>query len=210
MRSLLLLPSVALIDPKLTVTVPPKITASTGMDAFTQVIEPYVSRYSNQLVDLFCREGIEKASRSLIRAYKDGNDLEARINMSWASLLGGLSLANAKLGAVHGFAGPIGGMFKASHGAICASLLPAVIKINVRALKAREPQSRKIDRFLEIAKIVTKKTNSEIDDGITWLEKLKEELHIPRLSELGIKQKDFSEIINKARKSSSMRGNPIA
>jgi alcohol dehydrogenase class IV len=209
MRNPWLLPSVALVDPQLTVNLPPKITASTGMDAFTQVIEPYVSRFSNQLVDLYCKEGIEKAAKSLLKAYQYGENQEARTNMAWVSLLGGLSLANAKLGAVHGFAGPIGGMFKAPHGTICASLLPAVIEINVRALREREPQNQKIARFEEIAKIITQEPHAKIGDGIEWIKKLKEKLQIPKLSEFNIHKQDFSEIISKSKRSSSMKGNPI-
>ncbi|HEY59687.1 MAG TPA: iron-containing alcohol dehydrogenase [Anaerolineae bacterium] len=209
MRNPWLLPSVALVDPQLTVSVPPKITASTGMDAFTQVIEPYVSRFSNQLVDLYCKEGIEKAAKSLLKAYEYGDNQEARTNMAWVSLLGGLSLANAKLGAVHGFAGPIGGMFKAPHGTICASLLPSVIEVNVRALREREPQNQKVARFEEIAKIITQDSHAKIRDGIEWIKKLKDKLHIPQLLEFNIHKRDFSEIISKSKRSSSMKGNPI-
>ncbi len=122
LRSPLMLPSVALVDPELTYTLPPAITASTGLDALTQLIEPFVSVKANPLTDAICREGIRHAARSLRRAYENGADQEAREGMSLASLFGGMALANSALGAVHGFAGPLGGMLHAPHGAICAKL----------------------------------------------------------------------------------------
>lgn len=132
MRNVFLLPEVAIVDPELTHGVPRKITAVTGMDAFTQVIEPYVSRYSNSMVDIFCKDAIPKAASYLIRAWKDGNDCEARENISWVSLMGGLALANAKLGAVHGLAGPIGGIFRAPHGGFVKQLLGQSLIRDVR------------------------------------------------------------------------------
>ncbi len=128
LRDARMIPDIALLDPELTISVPPAVTASTGMDALTQVLEPYVSRFANPMTDLFCVEGIRCGSRSLRIAYHDGGNIEARTDMAWCSLLGGLALANGKLGAVHGFAGPLGGMFKAPHGAVCARLLPGVAR----------------------------------------------------------------------------------
>jgi alcohol dehydrogenase class IV len=135
MRSNFMLPAVALVDPQFTLGLPSEVTATSGMDAFIQVIEPYVCNTPNPMVDMFCRDAIPRAARYLLKAYEVGSDEEARINMSWVSLLGGMSLANAKLGAVHGFAGPIGGMFDAPHGAVCAALMPAVMQVNSELLK---------------------------------------------------------------------------
>ncbi|HTX78048.1 MAG TPA: iron-containing alcohol dehydrogenase [Longilinea sp.] len=209
MRSAYILPRVALVDPELTYGLPPRLTANTGMDALTQVLEPYVSLKANSMVDMFCREGMKRAARSLEKAYHDGSDRQARIDMSWTSLLGGLSLANAGLGAVHGFAGPIGGMFHAPHGAICASLLAPVTAMNVKALALRAPGEPALERYHEIAKILTGKDSASIKDGIDWLQSLKDALEIPGLSEYGIAEENFSEIIDKALVASSMRGNPI-
>ena len=111
LRSPLMLPRVALVDPALTYSMPPAITASTGLDAFTQVLEPYVSHLANPLTDTLCREGLMRAAIALPRAFEDGGDVEAREDMALASSSAGLALANAKLGAVHGFAGVLGGMF---------------------------------------------------------------------------------------------------
>ena len=119
-----MLPRIAVIDPELTLDLPPAITASTGLDALTQLIEPFVSSRANPMTDVYCREGMSRVAKSLRRAFAHGESIEARTDMSFASLLGGLALANAGLGVVHGFAAAIGGMFVAPHGAVCAALLP--------------------------------------------------------------------------------------
>ena len=160
MRNIMMIPDIAVIDPELTLTVPPSVTASTGLDALTQVIEPYLSKMANPMTDAICIEGINRGARSLRKAYQDGSDIDAREDMCLVSLFGGMALANAKLGAAHGFAGPIGGMFPAPHGVICAKLLPFVMKANVEALKEREPDSPLISRFLEVSKILTGKQNA--------------------------------------------------
>lgn len=210
MRSPLMIPKIALIDPLLTCSLSPEVTAYTGMDALTQVIEPYVSMKRNGFTDIFCMEGIKMAAKSLIRAYHDGNDTDAREDMSWVSLLGGLSLANAGLGMVHGFAGPIGGMFHAPHGAICASLLPAVVEMNIKALLIREPKNEALERYSEIASILSGKENVEISDAWMYLRNLISDLKIPGLRDYGIKKIHFDEIIGSAQNASSTKGNPIA
>lgn len=209
MRNAYLLPDVAIVDPELTYGVPRTITAVTGMDAFTQVIEPYVSRNSNPMVDMFCKDAIPKGASYLMRAWEDGSDHEARENISWVSLMGGLALANAKLGAVHGFAGPIGGMFHAPHGAVCAALLPSVMLVNVEALSRCENNSEKLSRYEDVARWVTGVENATIEEGIEWIASLCKNMKIPRLSELGIKKTHFTTIIEKSKNSSSMKGNPI-
>ena len=162
LRSPTMLPRLALIDPELTCSLPPELTASTGMDALTQVLEPFVSRFSNPFTDILCKEGMMRAARSLERAYQHGEDLTAREDMAFTSLLGGLALANAKLGAVHGFAGPLGGMIHGPHGAICARLLPFVMEVNVRALKDRAPESNALARYEEISRILTGKGSAKL------------------------------------------------
>ncbi len=209
MRNAYLLPDVAIVDPELTYGVPKTITAVTGMDAFTQVIEPYVSRYSNPMVDMFCKDAIPRGASYLMRAWENGSDHEARENISWVSLMGGLALANAKLGAVHGFAGPIGGMFHAPHGAVCAALLPSVMLVNVEALSRRQNNSEKLSRYEDVARWVTGVENAAIEEGIEWIASLCKNMNIPRLSELGIKKTHFTTIIEKSKNSSSMKGNPI-
>jgi alcohol dehydrogenase class IV len=120
-----------------------------------------------------------------------------------------LSLANAKLGAVHGFAGPIGGMFHAAHGAICASLLPAVMRVNIENLKNTEPKNTALMRYREIAVWLTNDQKAEVDDCIHFIEALCKNLKIPRLHEIGIMKEDFYLIVEKSKNSSSMKGNPV-
>ena len=209
LRSPLMLPRLAVVDPELTYSVPPAITASTGLDALTQVLEPYVCNQPNPMIDALCREGLGRAARSLRRAYENGNDADAREDMALVSLFGGLALANAKLGAVHGFAAPLGGMFSAPHGVTCARLLPYVMEANVRALQARMPDSPALARYDQAAQILTGKATACAADGVLWTQDLCEALNVPPLSGFGLAEQDFPSVVDKARKASSMQGNPI-
>ena len=186
LRSPLMLPKLAIIDPELTYDLPPALTASTGLDALTQLIEPYVSIRANPMTDAICREGLTRATRSLRRAFDDGHDKAAREDMAMASLFGGLALANAGLGAVHGFAAAIGGMFHAPHGAVCAALLPEVMEANQHAFK----------RYDEIV-------------SASWVRELRDHLQIPKLRSYGITEKDIPVICEKAAAASSMKANPV-
>jgi alcohol dehydrogenase class IV len=209
MRGPYMLPDLALIDPELTYSMPPGITAVTGLDAFTQLLEAFVSVHGNPMTDGICREGLQRAARSLKRVYLDGADVAARGDMCLASLFGGLALANAKLGAVHGFAGPLGGMYDAAHGALCAALLPFVMEANIRALESRIPDSLTLDRYDEVARLVTGLPAARAIDGIAWVRNLCVQLGIKPLAAYGIEEKDFTDIVAKACHASSMKGNPI-
>jgi alcohol dehydrogenase class IV len=209
MRSPLMLPAVALVDPELTLSLPPGVTASTGLDALTQCIEPFVSPKGNPLTDAVAREGIRRAAGALRRAYGDGGDLEVRTEMCVVSLCGGLALANAKLGAVHGFAAPLGGMFPIPHGVSCARLLPGVADANVRALRERAPRAPALARYDEVARLLTGRSDARAEDAAAWLRALVDELAVPRLSAYGFAERDASAVVAQARKSSSMQGNPI-
>ena len=209
MRSAWMLPAIALIDPELMMSMPPAVTASSGMDALTQVIEPFVCSRANAMTDVLAREGIQRAGRSLKEAYYNGANLAAREDMAWASLLGGLCLANAGLGAVHGFAGPIGGMFDAPHGAVCARLLPIVCAANVKALQERAPEHIALQKYQEIACMLTGKPDADINQGVYWLEELTADLKIPGLSAYGITMDSIPMIMEKSRAASSMKANPI-
>jgi alcohol dehydrogenase class IV len=188
---------------------PPAITASTGLDALTQVIEPYVSIGANPLTDAVCREGMQRAARSLQRAYENGTHAAAREDMAVTSLFGGLALANAKLGAVHGFAGPLGGMFPAPHGIICARLLPHVMETNVRALQTRQPDSPALRRYDEIAQLLTGQAAATAVDGVAWVQELCRALRVPPLADFGLTNEHFPIAVSKAKDASSMKGNPI-
>jgi alcohol dehydrogenase class IV len=209
LRSQLMYPTIAIVDPLLCRTLPPKVTAFSGLDAFTQLVEAFVSNKANPLSDGFCREGISRAGRSLLKAYKDGTDIEAREDMSLASFLSGLALDNSRLGAVHGFAGPLGGMINAPHGAICAALLSHVMAANVAALKKRAPESVFLKRFVEIGSLLGNRVRVEAADSPQWIKELSSQLAVPCLSSLGLKRMQFGELVVKAKKANSMKGNPI-
>ena len=209
MRSPLMIPRYAIVDPELTLTMPPEVTAATGLDALTQLIEAYITRNRNPATDGFCREGIAMAAVSLKKAYEDGSDLEARTDMSCAGLFGGIALANAGLGAVHGFAGPIGGMFNIPHGLICAVLLPHVYSANLRSGMTCGEDSDLGNRFKELAVLLTGRPDASKEDGALAIASLCEQLGVPRLSDFGIRRKDFPDIQRKAACSSSMKGNPV-
>ena len=209
MRSPLMLPNLAVVDPVLTYSMPPEITASTGLDALTQLMEAYVSHESNPLTDGICREGLQRAACSLKRAYEDGSDKTARENMSLASLFGGLALANAKLGAVHGFAGPLGGIFSAPHGFICGRLLPFVMEANVKSLRSRASDHEALARYDEVASIMTGNDTARAADGVEWVLNLCEQLKVPPLSTFGINEADIPMVVEKSKSASSMKGNPI-
>jgi alcohol dehydrogenase class IV len=209
LRSPLMLPRLAVVDPELTHSVPPEVTASTGLDALTQVVEPYVSKRANPLTDALCREGMRRAACSLQRAFDNGDDAAARKDMALTSLFSGLALANAGLGAVHGFAGPIGGMFPAPHGAVCGRLLPYVMAVNVRALKERAPESDALRRYDEIAQILTGDDSATADDGVTWVQALCDKLQVLGLASYGVTSEDFPALVEKATVAGSMKGNPI-
>lgn len=210
LRSPLMLPRLAVVDPELTHTVPPDVTASTGLDALTQLIEPFVCNSTTPITDALCREGIRRAALSLRRAYENGEDGEARENMALASLFGGFALANARLGAVHGLAAPLGGMFPAPHGAVCARLLPIVMEANVRAMLKRAPASPALMRYYEVAKLLTGKSSARAEDGVEWVRTLCADLRILPLANFGLTKPEIPAVVLQGQKASSMRGNPIA
>ncbi len=208
LRSLFMLPRLALVDSELTHGVPPSVTAATGLDALTQVMEPYVSNARGPLTDALALEGMRRAARSLARACADGSDADAREDLALASLFGGLCLANAKLGAVHGFAGPLGGALHAAHGALCARLLPEVMEANLAEARAASLRDV-VERYATVAIVLTGDANAVPEAGVLWVRELVEALAIPRLSSYGFSAKMASDLVERARVSSSMKGNPV-
>ncbi len=204
-----MLADIALVDPELTHSVPPSVTASTGMDALTQVLEPFVSHLANPLTDGMCAEGLRRAGRSLRTVYAEMDNAAAREDMALTSLLGGLALANAKLGAVHGFAGVLGGMYDAPHGAICAALLPPVMEANIKALQGREPENPALKRYEYAAQFLVFDRSASSQDAMDWISETSRLFGIPGLGAYGVREDDFPEIVEKSSASSSMKGNPI-
>lgn len=209
MRSRFMLPSLAVVDPELSYAMPAHLTASTGLDALTQLLEAFVSNSANPLTDGLCREGLSRAAGSLRRAFQDGGDAQARENMSLASLFSGLALANAKLGAVHGLAGPLGGMIPAPHGVLCGRFLPWVMTANIKALRKRAPGSPALGRYGEAARLLTGEKQCSAEDGAEWVRKLSHDLGLPSLKEFGLKETNFPEVVEKSMNASSMKGNPV-
>lgn len=200
LRSASMLPRLAIVDPDLTLDLPRPVTASTGLDALTQLIEPYVCLRANAFTDMLSLEGIRLAKEHLRQAYDEGGNRPARAAMSQASLHSGMALANAGLGAVHGFAAPIGGMFSAPHGAVCAALLPHVMRANLRALEERAPESPVLARY---------RTVLELTGGLEWIEETCRRLEVAPLGAYGITAEHFADIAEKAAQASSMKANPI-
>jgi alcohol dehydrogenase class IV len=215
MRHPFMLPSVAVIDPKLTLSLPRDVTAHTGLDALTQCIEPYVCCVPNPMVDAISMAGIVAGARALRRVVDVPDDLDAREQMCLCSYYGGLSLANAKLGAVHGFSGTLGGLLHAPHGAICAALLPHSWTVNLAALEGRvaaenpELAARAKARYLEVARAMTGDADATIQDGVDFLVDLVKHCDVPGLGSFGLKESDFDSVIEKSKQSSSMKGNCV-
>ena len=208
LRSPSMLARVALVDPELTVGCPPAVTASSGLDALTQCLEPFVSPFANPLTDGFCAEGLRRAGRSLRRAYTDGDDLAARTDMALCSLLGGLALANAKLGAVHGLAGVIGGLTGAAHGVSCATLLVPACSATIAALRAADAGHPALARYAEAGELLS--GTAGIDNLLSWLGETVRLLGVPSITELGVRPTDHERIAEQAAKASSTKGNPIS
>ena len=210
LRSPLMIPRVALVDPRLALSCPPAVTAASGLDALTQCLEPFVSIRANPLTDGLAAEGLRRAASGLRAAYADGGDLGARADMAMCSLLGGMALANAKLGAVHGLAGVIGGTAAVPHGVACAALLAPVVEANVRALRSVDPGDPALGRYTEAARLLTGRPTASIEYGVAWIRETIALLAIPSLATFGIGPEHAGDVAAKAAVSSSMQGNPIA
>ena len=216
LRSPLMIPRVALVDPLLTVSCPPSVTAASGLDALTQCLEPFMSIQATPLTDGLAREALRRAGTGLRAAYADGSDLAARADMALCGLLGGIALANAKLGAVHGLAGVIGGTADVPHGMACAALLAPVVEANVQALRPGGagrpglPAASVLDRYTEAVQLLTGDPAASIEDGLTWIRETLTLLQVPGLAAFGLGPQQADDITAKALTSSSMKGNPVA
>lgn len=209
LRSAAMLPRLALVDPELALGLPAAETAATGMDALTQLIEPYLSCRANPMIDALCRDGIGRVARALPQAVREPGDLAARSDLALGALYSGMALANSGLGAVHGFAAPIGGLFSAPHGAVCAALLAPVLRANLAALRKRAPQHPALGRMAEVARWVTGDMTAGADEAAVFCSALCCSLSIPRLGAWGVRAGDVALIVEKAAAASSMKGNPL-
>ena len=213
LRHASMLPRVALVDPELTLDLPPQITAWSGLDALTQLLEPYVSCRAQPLTDGLCLQGLELAAWALPRAYHEPRDLAAREAMCTASLMGGLALANAGLGAVHGIAAPLGGGYPAPHGAVCAALLPHIVATNIAALQQRDPDGPGLPRYERVAEVLLGRRTTEqrvlLADLVHYLHSLVAELAVPGLARYGLTEAAIPGLAQQAARASSMRANPL-
>lgn len=209
LRSPHLLARLAVVDPELTLDLPPAVTAATGLDALTQLIEPFVCTRANPLTDALCRDGIPRVARALPRAFHEPSHRGARTEMALGALYGGLALANAGLGVVHGLAAPLGGSFPSPHGAVCAALLPAAMTTNLRALRERQPDSPALARYAWIAQQLTGDPAASPEAGAEWIRALVRELRIPGLRQYGLREADFAGLATLAAAASSMKANPL-
>jgi alcohol dehydrogenase class IV len=212
-RSEHLLPRVALVDPELGVDVPPDVTARSGMDALCQCVEAYTSNSANPMTDPLALHGVALAGRSLRRAFDNGHDLDAREDMALAALLSGMALTNAGLGAVHGFAAPLGANFPAPHGTVCAALLPHVIAANINAMRAKDRGHPTLARYTTVGRVLARRPDlapeTALDAAVEETGRLVRDLRIPPLGAFGLTAADVPELVALARKSSSMRYNPV-
>jgi len=213
LRGAALIPRLALVDPALTDSLPPEVTASTGLDALTQCLESYLALKAQPVTDALALEGLNRAARSLVRAYRGGDAPEARDDMAVAALLSGICLTNAGLGAVHGLAAALGGKFPVPHGAACGRLLPYVFSENVRALAAEKTGQPVLVKCLRIAEIFLPEKrgneNERLGGLIDRLFELVEEMKIPRLSSYGVVEADLPALAEAASRSGSIRQNPV-
>ena len=212
LRSSTLLPRVAIVDPDLLKGLPQAAIAAGGLDALSQVLEPFLSVRANPFTDALAREGMERSARSLRRAWDQGMDSDGgvREDLAVVSLFGGLCLANSGLGAVHGIAAALGAQLQAPHGAVCGALLPATFEANWQALRQRDPHHPALARMAEVARLLTGDPDADAEAAATWLRDLKEALRVPGLARYGLTDSQIPVLVGAARKASSMRANPIA
>lgn len=209
-----LLPRVALLDPTLTRSLPPAVTASTGLDALIQLIEPYVSRRANPMIDALALAGIRRAARALPRAYADPDDAEARADMMLAALWSGMALAHCGLGAAHAIAGPLGGSFHIPHGMACAATMPHVMAANLAA--AAEPDRYRpeiVRRYADVARAMDlPEGRTELEsagDGVAKMRDLCRDLQVPLLRTIGVTAEAIPDLVTRAKRTSSMKSNPV-
>jgi alcohol dehydrogenase class IV len=215
LRSEHLLARVALVDPELQLQVSPEVTARSGMDALTQCIEAYTSKNANPLTDPLAREGIERAIIALPQAYEQGSNVEARSSMALSALLSGVALTNAGLGAVHGFAAPMGARYPVPHGTVCAILLPYCTQANIEALQKIDREHPALLRYAQVGACFTfgqppGDLDQSLEELVDDLHELGRRLNIPRLRDYGVKDDHIADVVAAAQKANSMKTNPVA
>jgi alcohol dehydrogenase class IV len=210
LRSPLMLPTLAIVDPDLLVGLPRSSISSSGMDALSQLIEPLLSDRANPFSDALARDGIRRSARSLRRACEEGMaDAAVREDLALASLFGGLCLANSGLGVVHGLAAGLGARLSAPHGAVCAAVLAASVEVNLQALRHRAPDHPALSKLRDLAGLLTDRPQAYPEDAIVWLQELTTALSIPGLGHYGLDPSEIAALVTTTQQASSMKANPI-
>lgn len=202
----------AIVDPDLLATCPPAQIAANGMDAFTQLLESYVSTRANPLTDALALAGMEAVRDSLVAFYQNPADAVARAKMAYASLLSGICLAQTGLGSVHGIVAPLGAFHGVPHGVGCGMLVVAATRLNIDLLEAREPDNPALAKYTTVGKLFRGRSHVDpvgarvfvVHTLQTWAQKL----NLPRLADFGITEADIPRLVAHSR-GSSMKTNPI-
>ncbi|MDQ6958370.1 MAG: iron-containing alcohol dehydrogenase [Mariprofundaceae bacterium] len=201
-----------ILDPELTLSCPPDVTAACGMDAMTQLLESYVSSNANPITDALALSGLKMVRDCLVRAVEQGDDLKARAGMLYAASISGLTLANAGLGSVHGLASPLGAFFPIPHGVICGTLVFEASGLNIEIMQLRQPENPALTKYAEVGRLMTKQVDlNDHDARLALIDLLGEwtaHLNMPRLSGYGVKNTDVARVVTGSR-GNSMKTNPI-
>jgi len=207
-----LVAEVALVDPDLLATCPPAVIAANGMDAFTQLLESYVSSRASPLTDSLAWGGMKAARDGLLALYADAGDAAARERMAYAALVSGITLAQVGLGSVHGLAAPLGAFFPIPHGVACGTLVATATRINIEALSAREPAHPALEKYALVGRLLSKQGQLGRDAAhaalLDTLEAWTLKLNLPRLAHYGVRHIDIPRIVANSR-GSSMKTNPV-
>lgn len=207
-----LVPKHIILDPELTLNCPPAVTAACGMDAFTQLLESFVSRNANPMTDALALSGFQHIRDGLLHAVQQGDNIEARASMLYASSMSGLTLANAGLGSVHGLASPLGAYFPIPHGVVCGTLLYEATRTNITAMIKREPDNSALKKYAQAGRLMTSQAGlndqAALQALLDLLKSWSVTLEMPILSDYGVTESDIHKIIANIS-GGSMAGNPI-
>ncbi len=202
-------PDIAIIDPELALGCPTEVTAASGLDAITQLLEAYVSTGASVMTDALAYSGLDKAFRSIRKVAGDGNNIEARSEMAYAAMISGIVLSNAGLGAIHGYASVLGGYYEIPHGVVCGTLLGAVTRLNIRKLKFHNSHRSYLNKYIAIGKLVSvdKDKNDEyyLDFLTDLLDEIVDDLKIPRLGQYGLEAVAIPAVAMKT----GIKNNPV-
>lgn len=203
-------PDLAIVDPLLTISCPPEVTAASGLDAITQLLEAYVSTQASPVTDALAYSGLVRGFRSIRRVVEEGTDVGARADMSYAALISGIVLANAGLGAVHGFASVLGAHYAIPHGVVCGTLLGAVTRFNIGKLKEKPENRSAVRKYTEAGRLACSEKGKDdryyLDFLSDFLDNLIDRLNIPRLNRFGVRGGEAAALASET----GIKNNPVS